>query len=445
MKKKTFIKVVAGFVLAMTLCLGTAMPAFASSGPVVSGTEADPAEIAIAKVLSMAEGTTPPNETFKFSVSPKSLDGDPSDLAKGKMPPIPTQEIAYNSMDPVPTADNGMVTFPKEEGTDMFNGLAWPHAGVYVYTIREIVPNPQTSGITYSQAAYDIHVYVANGTNGLYVAAVGAYLMVNDGGTAVPGTPKVPGEEGGDPLITGDYSGIAFTNKYLKSGGGVDPKEPNDHVLDINKTVAGNELGDDYGDRSKYFSFVLTVQKPASLENEQEYKAYVVEPDPSNVGKFKVVTTTDNYATLQTDPTYGPYIKVTTSPSATMTINLKHNQHLVFVGDMHYGSSYKAVEAAVENYTAKVVVTENGGTPITLSNGAPNTARSTLANDSADPLRIVGQSGKNIAAFTNTYKEVTPMGIAIDDMPYIILIGVALIALAAYVVVRTRRNSRDEE
>ncbi|MCL2166743.1 MAG: hypothetical protein FWH49_05585, partial [Clostridiales bacterium] len=48
----------------------------------------------------------------------------------------------------------------------------------------------------------------------------------------------------------------------------------------------------------------------------------------------------------------------------------------------------------------------------------------------------------NWATFTNSYKYIPITGIAMDNMPYYILIGLAVLGFAAYVMVRLRRNAK---
>ena len=49
----------------------------------------------------------------------------------------------------------------------------------------------------------------------------------------------------------------------------------------------------------------------------------------------------------------------------------------------------------------------------------------------------------NVVTFTNTASSSPPTGIAMDDLPYIVLVGMALVSLASFVVIKSRRNAKN--
>jgi hypothetical protein len=51
--------------------------------------------------------------------------------------------------------------------------------------------------------------------------------------------------------------------------------------------------------------------------------------------------------------------------------------------------------------------------------------------------------GANGAIFTGSRGATPPMGVVIDNLPYILLILLVIAALAAYVVSRSRRRSHE--
>ncbi|GLC82675.1 DUF7601 domain-containing protein [Lacrimispora brassicae] len=408
--------------LAAVMCIGTAQSAFAV-GNAIFGTESQPAEAAITKKLDMPEGTTTPGATFSFQLSPVSVDDRTAAADLASMPAISPVNIAFTSGD-TGTVSNGTKTILKQSG-NVFSGVTFPHAGVYVYRVEEsqsvtgYTPGGNET-YTYSPANYTIAVYIKNGTGGLYIAAIASSISVNDSSnqTSNPGEKVDPTPEPGDPNITGNYSKIIFTNTYSKTAGGVDPTDPNNHVLTVSKAVSG-----DYADRTKYFAFQVTATQPGVVSGASTYMAYVL--NSSN----QVVTSADNSSNTQTDGSGYSYIKFTSGTPET--VSLKHDQKLVFT-DLHIGADYVAIESAVEHYTASAAVVVNGGTAIGLSNAFDNTALST-------DTRLIGEF-KNSAAFTNNYRTITPTGVIINNLPFIMILILAAGAFAAFVVVKSRKK-----
>ena len=427
MNRIKMLKLIASFAMAMLLCLSIATPALMADN-YSKGTELEPAQAKITKVLTMADGTVTPVETFTFTMTSKKVNDETA--TSTNMPVIGSKTIGFTAAD-TGSVESGVKSVIKETTDDIFKDVDWPHAGVYIYTVEE--EEGDMTGMTYSEAVYDVYVYVANGVNGLYVAGIGAYLMVDQDGEEADEEKVDPTP--GDPLIPGDHSEMIFNNTFIKQGGG-DPTNPADHMLNISKTVAGFAAGNDYGDRTKYFSFSLTVNKPATVDGSVTYFAYVVAPKSG--GGLEVVTNEFNYASALVTDQYGKYIPVVAG--TPITILLKHGQQLVFT-NLHYGSSYIATEAAVTDYTAKVDVVVNGAAPVTLSNASHQTARSTAPNETPGLERVIGE-GVNSAAFTNTYKSVTPTGINIDNLPFIVLIAVVSAALVIALLIKHRSKEK---
>jgi len=432
-KKMTFVRGLTIFVLTAIFCLGMAAPALASEGPISPGTEETNADTAITKMLVIAEGTEIPDSTFEFTFTPNEKAGETAPAKEA--PPIGPVLISMSESDRSKANDpeNGIVSVPKESAGSIFSDVKWPHAGVYLYTVKETKGNDEQ--INYSKGAYDIYVYVANKEDGsgLYIAGIGAKIAVNDdsnGNTSIETKVDPTPGGGGDEY---SHSQIIFTNTYVKDIDETDPTVESNQKFYVGKTVTG-----DYGDHSKYFTFFLTIERPATLAAETTYKAYVVE---TINGKPEVVTSEKNHAEIEPSEGRGDYINVTTG--SPIVINLTHGQKLVFTG-IHDGASYFVEEAAAKDYTAKVEIVENGEDSITLSNSTPNTKRSTVPDGEANFMRIIN-SNDNFASFFNNYKDTAPMGISVDNLPYITLITLLIIAGAVYVAVKYRRRAQNEK
>lgn len=417
LKTKSF-RMVMALALAVMLCLGS-MPSVFAAGDPITGTESDPAKAAITKNLQMPEGTTTPAATFIFKITAKTVDGVTATTTN--MPAIADKTVTFAATD-AGTTTGDVKSVKKETTDDIFKGVTWPHAGEYTYTITEQSGTYTTAAgetMTYSGGSYDVTVYVANGTSGLYVAAIGAKIVVTDN-PGQTGGDKVDPTPGGDPLVTGDSSKLIFTNTYIKTivdprdptdptdpGDPDDPTNPDNQGISISKTVAGN-----YGDKTKGFTFNVTVTKN-SLVTAHTYTAYLMEGN-----------------TVVTDSSANP-ISYTFTPGTAQEVTLTDGQRLVCIG-VEVGTRYVAVESAATGYTPSMSIVTAGGTPV-VTGGTVSTLLSTGSQLAGD--------GANSADFTNTYNDVTPTGIIINNLPFILMIVLAAGAFVAFVVVKSRKRA----
>ena len=423
-------KALLALTLALALCLSLATLAFADSGP-ITGDEANPVKVAFTKLLQLPAGTTVPTAKFEFLVTSKTVDGDAA--TKTNMPLIGTDvqqagviagivPINYQAGDSAgidPDADD-VVTVPKEY--DIFNGITWPHAGEYVYTISEkpgtyTIADAALETMTYSLAEYTLNVYVReNKTTGkYYIYAIGAIIDTPDNEDQTVDAKVDPTPDGGENEF--EYSQMTFTNTYVRTiGGGGEPTDPADASLAIGAQVAGN-----FSSTSIYFDYTLKLTVPSlpSIPGPTAYKAYVVQDG-------KIVTTEANGA-----PEGKDYIEfVSGTPN---TFKLKDGQQLVFT-NTPVGTRYDIKQEGTTAYKASVIVTYNGVAKPAVS-GA----------DFGDPVEVknmlVGETDTN-AAFTNARNDnVTPTGLDIGNLPFFGMIFLALGAVAALVAAKTRKKS----
>lgn len=441
-KKLRFHKHIMALALTLVMCLGLVAPAYA----LVSGSETNPANAAIAKVMEMPEGTTTPAATFTFKFTKLDMDGKTAQAELDKMPTLLDKTITYASADAGVTA-TGIKLVSKEvsvlsgNSTGTLDGeyasTKFPHAGIYSYTLKEdgttgyTIADATKESLVYSKAEYKVTFYVENKTSGggTYVKDIEIHRTKEDDGTAVnPGSGKVNGTPtpGGPNGPT--HSDLAFTNKYTKTnGGGGDPTVTANQVLNIKKLVAGS-----YADKTKFFDFDLTLTKPATVSGTVKYKAYIVSGS-------SVETSTDNNANVSTDANGKKYIEVTAG--SPVTIKLKHDQSIVFT-DLPVGSKYVAVEAAVADYTATLVTTIAGAT-ISRGNTTHNAALSTGPDASTAGDTKIGEDAVK-TNFTNTFKTVTPTGISIDNLPFIMLLAMAIGGFVVFVVAKSRKRHNNQ-
>ena len=119
---------------------------------------------------------------------------------------------------------------------------------------------------------------------------------------------------------------------------------------------------------------------------------------------------------------------------AQENVKLKHNQRLVFT-DASVGTHFEAVETGVTNYTPTLnVMIDN-----TTITDADYTG--TIGSGMDTKELIVAEDQENSSAFTNTYIDVTPTGIIMNNLPFFILIVIAVGALVVFAIVKRRRKA----
>lgn len=400
---------------------------------------------AITKVLEMGEGTLTPNASFTFEFTQKT-DTDKVTDAQGKEIPVMQEPVPIADMTVAVNGKAGTASYDGKKVVEVESGnflektaasANYTKAGVYVYTVKEkentyLVADARKEKITYSKAEYRVFVYVANKDDGsVYIQSVGVIRIKNDAGEDIPETetagkvdPTPNPNPSGDGAVSENNSKMKFTNTYLKiNGGSGNPQMDENRSLQISKTVVG-----DLGDHTKYFDFDITVKKPEVDTETAIYKGYVID-----MSSHEVVTSADNVDVgaleLVKNSAYGSYIEfdLSNQGSKTQRVKLRHNQELVFT-DAPVGTHFRAVEEGTANYTTGLTVKANN---ITV-------ADSVNSNDSGD--QILGEQRENSARFTNTYADITPTGIIMNNLSFVMLILVSVaVAVTMFVIGRKKK------
>jgi hypothetical protein len=446
-KRRSLLRTLPILALALIMSLAGVSSVFAATdngnGGYVGDAD-DQVAVAITKVLQMPTGTTTPAATFDFAATPVSFNGDTS--ATASMPSLAhLTGLAISGGVVGASGDKKTVTL---ETANIFDNVGWGSTGHFVYTITEAIgdtsgiaaEDPDTDSMTYSGASYTLDVWVAHdSTVGYYVAAVTAKIVTTDPGTTgtpagtkvdpTPGTP--PEEEGG----TSDhpYSELAFTNSYIFTENGEgepeDPEDPgtidpDDAALVISSAVAG-----ELADPEAYFPYAVTITKN-SMDPATAYYAYILDKD----GDVKTGVADD--PNDNPDPNGLPagvnYVTFT-AESWTNTVNLQAGEKLVFIS-LPVGTGWTAVDtlagAEFSPYTPSATgsFTSSGSVGVALSTGS-----------------LLVADGGSSAAFLNTYDLISPTGLIINNLPYIMLVLLAIAILAAYVVGKSRRRRYNAE
>lgn len=127
---------------------------------------------------------------------------------------------------------------------------------------------------------------------------------------------------------------------------------------------------------------------------------------------------------------------------------LKDGENVTFVSKndgtgvdvLPVGTTYTFTETGVTRYKAKAAVVTNAGTAQQVTETATG-ADLTIDATSTSNYNVLGVD-TNSTAVTNTLQDVTPTGIIVENLPYILLIGGALAGLIAYAMLRRRRRQQ---
>ena len=376
--------------MALALLLSTATPTFAYW----TGTPGNSAQVPITKVLRMPVGTTTPEITFEFEITPISVDGDPATtVAPFNVPPV------TNKLVPFGAADTGFLSLGiktvAKDSANIFDGIVWPHAGVYKYRIVEkpdVVETLQSyEEVTFSSAEYEIVVYVDNSPQGLYIAYAEVWTI-----------PPAPVDPDDSPIIPPHKVGsLLFENTYIKSN----------TTFVLTKEVDG--LG---ANQNLDFNFDITINAPN-----------LNPPEPVVMALNTIFYNADLY-----DATGTLVDSLLFESGVTQTVQLKHGWKLEFT-DLPVGATIDINEWAEEGYIPNYILTLGGGTPTATDNAISNISL-------AIPTSYITE-GVDSTAYLNTRDMEIPGGIRVENLPYYALIGAVLVSLAGYAVLKTRKEN----
>lgn len=187
---------------------------------------------------------------------------------------------------------------------------------------------------------------------------------------------------------------ILFTNTYAK----------NDATLTIEKKTTGK-----YANKTKKFNFEITFTKSPMSDK---------------------TTFTGNIGSEPVECTAG----------IAKSFTLADREQLVF-SNLPVGTTYVVKErAATDGYTPSVTVIENDTTTVDNRTAAQE-------GDALDTLKeggkknLVGEADNKVT-FTNTHQGgVVPTGILMNNLPFILLVAVAIVAFVSLAVIKRRRTS----
>ena len=402
--KKTFMKKLAtGVVAAGTILSLLQVPNVLAENEVASSQNEKNVVVKVNKELDIAEGITTPTATFTFKFAPKTGQNSakvPYETVTPTNGTIPNRTVTYGAGDTLPQGKTAIT----KATDDIFAGVTYENAGEYVYTVSEeqtgwtaLANNIDT--LTFDTKTYEMHVFVKNKSQGTGTYISNVYFVDTTAVSTTAATAKKAGNtEAGTEGGTKVYKYDLFKNKYTKKAGktGDSPStiNPNADALTITKKVAGG-----LASKTKNFTFKLTF-KAASTDETGTYTG--------TKGSEQIQFTKD----------------------VEKEFTLHDGESLVFP-DLPAGTKYTLKEEGTSGYTPSSAYKENG----TLKNGAAGTQ--SQAYTVADVL--IGEKENNNIV-TNTLPEVTPTGLLIDNLTFIIMIGLGLLG---FILVAKRRREAE--
>lgn len=403
MKKTMMKKIVTGVVAAGTILSLLQVPNVLAENEVASSQNEKNVVVKVNKELDIAEGITTPTATFTFKFVPKEGQNSanvPYEKVTATNGTIPNRTVTYGAGDTLPQGKTAII----KATDDLFAGVTYENAGEYVYTVSEeqtgwtaLANNVDT--LTFDTKTYEMHVFVKNKSQGTGTYISNVYFVDTTAGSTTAATAKKagnaePGTEGGSKVYKYDLFKNKYTKKAGKTGDSPSSINPNANALTITKKVAGG-----LASKTKNFTFKLTF-KAASTDETGTYTG--------TKGSEQIQFTKD----------------------VEKEFTLHDGESLVFP-DLPAGTKYTLKEEGTSGYTPSSAYKENG----TLKNGSTGTQ--SQAYTVADVL--IGEKENNNIV-TNTLPEVTPTGLLIDNLPFIIIIGLGLFG---FILVAKRRREAE--
>lgn len=434
MKNKKIVKKLFAGVMALSLCFGTNMVAFAE--PAGDSTQAPRASLT--KELDIAEGIQTPEVTFTFNFV---QDKEGSYKTKtGESLPVTSTDYALDSVKLMFTSKDqktdGKIV---KESQNILADANFPNAGIYKYTVSETsgkatVENESGEGtMTYDTTTYSMFVVVKNNADGTGTVIDDVIVEKDgeEGDAKVDPTPTTDKDQDTDnadqgddtnDAATGEGNSFRFVNTYTKTTGEnpdtpINPGEEDttDSALTVSKKVVG-----DMADLTKEFSFAITLNYPETAKDvAKEITAYRVGKD----GKVKEV--------LQ----FEEGVDADVSAAGANTFKLSNGEYLAFK-ELPAGTTYKVKELGTTNYTGSIITTSN-------NNAAAEEKAEKSANLVASQAVVGEMVNGNSAAVTNTYDDqsATPTGIIVNNLPYVALLLVAVVGCVVIFAGRKRRSN----
>ena len=199
-------------------------------------------------------------------------------------------------------------------------------------------------------------------------------------------------KETSDGTAKNKVSKMKFTNIYRKNAS-----------LEITKVTTG-----ELADKTKDFEFTITITPSETEKNPTSYTGKIGEES------------------------------VTVNKNQETTFQLHDGETLRF-DSLPAGTRYVVKEVSKEDgYTPSVTVIENGTNTV---NEIAKSDTEGISSANKQETNLVGEN-ENKVTFTNTYKNIPLTGIFMNNLPFVIVIGIAVLALGTLAVLKKQKNAR---
>ena len=278
-----------------------------------------------------------------------------------------------------------------------FLNTTYPHAGMYEYTVAQAAVTGLTEGEDYfndttrhpgfTLPTYRLKIQVANTEDGLKITSV-TVRNEEDANSTDPATKK----------SLGDAEGFMFENYYEKI------VENAEGVLKVTKALDG-----DFADTTKKFSISVVVTLPDGTTTD-------------DVAVAEGVTWTASTLTASLDMKGGDTLKFTKLPagtSFTVTEAEDVNYKYKFTGDVTAESgdnAFQAVSVAEGSTATTVDVTRSGN-------------------------KVVDKEQYPAVTITNQRNRVPDEGIVVNNLPFVLIVVLAVSGMAVLFLSRRRENN----
>ena len=380
-----FKKNIKPILMAGALALATAVsPVLADENPDAVTPSPSSNTIDVTKNLNFAKGISTINETYTYTVTPKSYytytitkDGvsEPGDLTvcnENNKSIFPTAaydnklNVVVDSDNPGSQVTNTNYMNATTKQTITFTAKANTIPGVYIYEVKETAVSKNEQNGTSSKDSKEWNVYVKVTDNeGIQVSEIKA--------------------KGSDAKV----ENIEFTNEYAENSS-----------LTLTKEVEG--LG---GDKTAKFNFTIKLTLPEKLAGK------TINSITASVGESEYTFNFEDVQTTEGEKT------VTKKVATVQNIKLSDNQTITING-LPAGTEYEITEAEADKYGYTTTV-----------DGADQ-----LKDNTDVATGIVNDDEAEEITYTNDKDGAINTGVIVNNMPYIALLGASgagLVVLAA--------------
>ena len=403
--------------LCLMLCLSLAVTAFAANN------DPYPADSSgFVKVLNISNQIDDTGLDFEFSFAANTADSTDGAAAESFSVKLVSAGSSMTGDDVKKMTVSGdqqsgywkiNELFPATSDGKLAHGIN--HAGTWAFTVTEstagfderVLSTSTTSGgatkTVYEKLAVDSTSYtllldVINGTDGK-LAIDGVIVKVDNEKkdptiTETPATPGSDGTDGGNRWT----SGFEFANTYTQRVNVIPGPNPAEGAMSLTKSVVTENQAQvgDRGDKTLAFQFTMTVTVPES-SGLTSVPATIVRDTEQPIIAPDGVTLADS---------------VTFTPGTAATFYLSDSDTLVFES-LPVGAGFEISEA---DYSAKNYA------------GVIDNAKDYInATDDFD------------VTCTNTYTPTPPTGIVVNNLPFALIVVLALSGMAVYFVSNRRK------